>query len=159
MKTFFNSVIATLILLLSGCGGGDKSAETQYSLSVSETNVQFSTPYNIQEDNLSRELTINFTGEGLIVGYPPGVDEPNWLEIRHVDSTTTSAKVILIINGLTLDKPLTDKTTVRFITGKADGSVVKTVDVAVSYNRTDIVAFSDAIVTPVAAKEEQVTGS
>ncbi|MCP4324657.1 MAG: hypothetical protein GY787_22960 [Alteromonadales bacterium] len=159
MKKLLYIFTIIMTFVLTGCSGGsDSPPESNYSLSVSQASVEFSTPHHIQENGLTATITVNYKGDGLLVGYLPNAEVPHWLEIVETSSTASTATITLIIHGYTISAPLVDKTTVRFVTGKADGSVVKTVDVPVTYHRTDVSTFIRTDAPPLLATEKNVSG-
>lgn len=119
-------------------GGG--SNPPTYTVSVTPGSVQFSA---LARGTLpaAKDVTATFNGEGLVVGTPTGASLPSWLTVSVVGSpTSTPAQVRFSVNttGTTADSL---STTVRFVTGKADGSQVATQDVPVTYTITDPLAL------------------
>ncbi|KMT66962.1 YncE family protein [Catenovulum maritimum] len=106
------------VILLSSCGGGSAS----YEISTDVNLVEFVSSTN-DSTNQSKVINVNFKGDGVIVGYPPGEVEPHWLSVNTINSTNNTASFRLIShNGA---HPGTYTTNLRFLTGKQDGSVIK----------------------------------
>jgi hypothetical protein len=146
--------LATMCAFLAACGGGGGGSSSggnnnppggnnpppTYTVSVSPGSVQFSA---LARGTLpaAKDVTATFNGEGLVVGTPTGASLPSWLTVSVVGSpTSTPAQVRFSVNttGTTADSLAT---TVRFVTGKADGSQVATQDVPVTYTITDPLAL------------------
>jgi hypothetical protein len=130
---------------LAGCGGGSGSGSSgagAYSVSLDHTSVQFATDRGTFPP--SQSVGVTYQGDGLIVGYPVGVPAAPWLDAT-VTGNATSATVELFVTNTGLP-PATYTTTLRFVTGKSDGSVVKYVDLPVSLELRDTftVAASDS---------------
>lgn len=121
---------AAVFLLLGACGGGGGGSTT--SLSVSKTSLAFS----VEQGGVApahQSVSVNFKGDGLLVGYPPGINVPGWLDITQLSDDAGSPQSFSIGPTTAELSPGTYTTTVRFITGHVDGSNVKTQDLAVVY--------------------------
>jgi hypothetical protein len=139
--------LATMCALLAACGGGGGDGggnnnppggnnPPNYTVEVSPESVQFSA---LARGTLpaAQDVTATFNGEGLVVGTLPGTTLPSWLNVSVVGSTTSSPAQVrfsVTTTGTTADSL---STTIRFVTGKADGSQVVTKDVQVTYRITD----------------------
>ncbi|MCC6513226.1 MAG: IPT/TIG domain-containing protein [Geothrix sp.] len=126
--------LATLLIsaFILACGGG--GGGPAYSLDVSPNSLVFEVE---QGGVLPPAQTINatFKGDGLVVGYPPGTPQPGWLAASVSSSTTSTAS----LRVQPLESPLppgTYTTTLRFVTGKADGTNLVSKDVAITYHLT-----------------------
>ncbi|HEY7642647.1 MAG TPA: hypothetical protein VH814_23130 [Steroidobacteraceae bacterium] len=143
--------VATLCALLAACGGGGGSNTPPgggnnppgggnnpptYTVDVSPGSVQFSA---LARGTLpaAKDVTATFNGEGLVVGTPSGASLPSWLGVTVVGSPTASPAQVRFSVTTTGTTASSLATTVRFVTGKADGSQVVTKDVAVTYTITD----------------------
>jgi hypothetical protein len=152
------------ITFLGACGGGGGgdggNGGSEYSISSDRKTVSFNTAYDVQEDDLSQTLTITYDGDGVLVGYPPDVDEPFWLNVNTLSTSDGTAVFELLINGFSTNAPLTFSTTLRFVTGKADGSSTAHTDVKVSYVRSDPLRFGEEDpVRPLTGKPGNAGGS
>jgi hypothetical protein len=134
-------VIATLALSACGGGGGDSGGGssagggsgggTSISLSVS------SVSWTIGEGDPSPapiDVNITYSGAGVVVGYAPGVPQPNWLVVGQATGTATTATVSL--SAVDVVSAGTYTTSVRFATGLSDGSAIKYVDLPVTLTVT-----------------------
>lgn len=125
----FCTTLAALVSL-TGCGGGGGGG-SQYGISLSPASVSI----NTTEGNPPPAATIvhvNFVGDGVVVGYAPGVAQPSWLSVVQQGSATqSSVDFALSVSDTTTVGTRT--TSVRFVTGKADGSDIKSVDLPVTY--------------------------
>lgn len=131
---------------LVGCGGGGSDSSTPtYSVSLDRTSVHFSADRGASV--ASQSVRVTYQGDGLIVGYPTGVQPASWLDLT-LTGTSTSATATLFVTNPNLP-PGTYTTTLRFVTGNSDGSVVRYVDLPVSLDLRDTFAVvaSDSTLT------------
>lgn len=122
------ALLAVLLMTLISCGGGGGAS---YSLSVDPASVSFAA----EQHGLSpagQSIRASFKGDGIVVGYPVGVAQPSWLGASLTSSTSDSATVSLQILDTALS-PGTHTTTLRFVTGKSDGTHLVTKDVPISF--------------------------
>lgn len=129
-KRLMKGALSTAALvLMAACGGG--GGGSAYSLSVSPTAVAFTAERDGVLPN-AQSIQASFKGDGLIVGYPTGTTPPAWLAASLSSSTGSSAAVTLQITTTALPAG-TYSTTLRFITGKSDGTNLVTRDVPITY--------------------------
>jgi hypothetical protein len=79
-----------------------------------------------------RHLVARYRGDGLLVGYPAGTTVPSWLSVDVVSSDADSVTVRIAANTTALQLGVYSAT-IRFVSGKADGSKIVTCDVPVTY--------------------------
>ena len=120
------------LLLLAACGGG--GGGSAYSLSVNPTSIAFTAERDGALPS-AQSIHASFKGDGLIVGYPTGVTPPTWLSAGMVSSTSSSATASLQVSSTALPAG-SYATTLRFVTGKADGTHLVTRDVPITYRVT-----------------------
>jgi hypothetical protein len=127
---------AALIALSLACsgGGGGGGGGGAYSLDLSTATLLFSAERGAPS-LVSQTINATFKGDGLLVGYPPGVTEPSWLAVSVTSSTATTATLLVRPNTTSLSAGIY-RTTLRLVTGKQDGSAVVFKDVAVQYTVT-----------------------
>jgi hypothetical protein len=134
---------AMLSLFLAACGGGGSKSTPPggnnpptYTIGVAPGAVHFSA---LARGTLpaAQDVTATFNGEGLVVGTLPGTNLPSWLNLSVVGSPTSSPAQVRF--SVTTTGTVADSlsTTIRFVTGKADGSQVVTKDVQVTYTISD----------------------
>jgi IPT/TIG domain/Viral BACON domain len=128
----FRCLVASLCLvLLAACGGGGGGGGgNNTSISASPGSVSFAAAEG-GAGPAAAPVRINFVGDGVIVGYAPGVPAPSWLTVTTQTSTATTADFLLSV--VPIATPSTLSTTVRFVTGRADGSDVKFIELPVTY--------------------------
>lgn len=80
----------------------------------------------------AQAITAHFSGDGLVVGYPPGVDQASWLTVVRTDASASPVTFTVGVKTTSLP-PGAYRTTLRFVTGKQDGSNLVFKDVAISY--------------------------
>ncbi len=136
------SGIVSLFLMLAGCGGGGgggssgnngglSSGGGSYSISIDKASVTFSATTN-GDGPESVIVKAQFKGDGVIVGYPPNVPEASWLSVSTVSSTSNSATFELTaFPGYSVKNY---STTLRFVTGKENGTNLKYVELPISLN-------------------------
>ena len=114
-----------LAVLASWSGGGGDST----SISVSTTSVTFTAEVGAAAP-ATQNVRATFRGDGVLVGYPPEVSAPSWLSVNAIGQTATTIDVSLRVTDTATSGTRT--TTLRFVTGKADGSQIKFADVQVT---------------------------
>jgi all-beta uncharacterized protein len=112
-------------LLLCACGGSGSGT----SISVSPSSVTFAASPAAASPPDQR-VHVTYRGDGVLVGYPPGVAAPSWLAVSAPSTTAGSLDATLHVNSPST--PGTYSTTLRFVTGRQDGSDVKFADVPVT---------------------------
>lgn len=164
-KIILTLILAISTLSLASCGGnsdGDKES-AQYQVSTDVSIVQLETI--IEGNNVisnSIEVTASFTGDGVIVGYAPGVEPPIWLDITTVSTSNNSAVFELtpLYYGY---EPGEYTTNLRFVTGKLDGSVIEYTSVKVTLTVEEYlgVKLTESVFIPVAdsTEEDDLTAS
>lgn len=117
-------------LVTLGCGGGGGSNGPAYSVDVTPASLTFTVEAG-GGPTPAKTLNVTFKGDGLVAGYPAGTPVPGWLAVSIVSSTTNSASLAVQATGAGL-LPGTYTTTLRLVTGKADGSQYVTKDVPIT---------------------------
>jgi hypothetical protein len=118
--------------LVSGCGGGGGGQGN--SISISPTSLTFNAAPNGQLPP-SQQVAATYQGAGVVVGYPTGSSVPSWLSIQTAaNSATDPATFNIAVNSTNFTDGQVLTTTVRFVTGNADGSDPVYVDMPVTYN-------------------------
>lgn len=129
MSLLRNLLILLTLSMLSACGGGGDSQDNRTSISLSVAKADFQQQVNTLPPS-SIVVDVQFKGDGVVVGYPPNVAEARWLNAQVVSSSQTTAKVELkIVQILSVGRY---STTLRFLTGKQDGSNLNYVDLPVT---------------------------
>lgn len=83
------------------------------------------------------DIGVSYVGDGLALGYPPGITPPDWLNVAFEPGATAGvAKVRLSVVSTNYPPPASFATIVRVVTGRSDGSNTSYADVSVSYNVT-----------------------
>lgn len=146
------SVLAVFISMLSACGGGGGSGGSSNdnsgsggSLTLSPTALFFTAQQNgtPPSSNLSAWQTITaiFTESSvaaLIVGYPLDIPTPTWLSVSTTGATNASPINISVAPNTTALSPGIYTTTLRFVTVKADQTIISIRDATVTYTVTAI---------------------
>ena len=138
-KSTLVSALMSLLLILTACGGGGgggssggnnggSSGGGAYNISLDRTSVDFSGTTD-GEYNSSVIVKVQYKGDGVIVGYPPNIPEASWLIVTTNSSTENIATFELKAVWGSISGNYS--TTLRFITGKQDGTNIKYVDLPV----------------------------
>ncbi|MDP7592273.1 MAG: hypothetical protein QF552_06145 [Litorilituus sp.] len=89
-------IVFITIIMLQACGSDN---ETNFSVSANTSKVSFSNEFS-QASSETIAIQVNFTGDGLLVGYAPEVTPVAWLKYRSENVTANSATIYLdVING------------------------------------------------------------
>ncbi len=133
----FIAVMASL--QLAGCGGGSGSdGGDKYSIDVNTSEVNLSLFYH-EPISEAAEIVVTFNGDGVLLGVPPEMYIPAWLRISPAQNVGSN-KVKFVVNAepnYTYMELGQHEATLRFVTGKADGSAIVYKDVVVRLNIKD----------------------
>jgi hypothetical protein len=134
-------VFACLSVLAScgGGGGGDGSSRSDTSLSLDKTSLSFS------GDAPAQTVVATFRGDGVVVGTLPGQTLPLWLSVTAPGASASPATITVSTNAPV--PPGRYTTTLRFATGRADGTSVVTQDVAVTYTVDHVLSTASFALT------------
>jgi hypothetical protein len=99
------------------------SGSTGYSIAATPDHVEFA---GAQGSPLppGREVTVDFVGDRLQVGWLPGAGQPGWLNVYPLTSPSVSPVTLRIELAPASFTPSLYATTVRLVTGSAEGAVV-----------------------------------
>jgi hypothetical protein len=127
-----------------GGGGGGPPAPPAGSFTLSTSSLTFSAKTTAQLP-VSQSVVMTITGSGVAAvgaGYGPGVVQPSWLTVDA--SGSGQQYTILFFPTTTFLTPGTYTTTVTIGTGDANGNILQTRDVQVTYTIRDGVHFTSA---------------
>lgn len=129
-RTLVHALFITLMLsLLSACGGGGGSG-SDYSISLSATSLSFT---GAQGTGLAPQtVTVTFRGDGVVVSTLPGQLLPAWLLITQSSQPVNGQVQFSVTASPSAAAIGTHQTTLRFLSGKADGSSVVSADLQIS---------------------------
>ena len=132
MSLLFRATGALLVLAcVAGCGGGGgggASGGPRYSISVSPASVSLSGV--VEGPAQTQEVTVTFRGDGVVVGTLPGQTSPPWLTVNGQPQAASPYTVTISASSQVAGN---FQTTLRFATGKIDGSEVVSTDVPISF--------------------------
>ncbi|WMS86779.1 hypothetical protein [Pleionea litopenaei] len=111
--------LAVSLLVLSACGGG--SSGKSYSISLDKNQLNYVTEF--QQWVVAR-VTVDYQGDGVLVGVPPGQSLPGWINIRTISNTTGRAVFDIEMYGESYSGSYSQ--TLRFVTGSADDASTAT---------------------------------
>ncbi len=150
----YKFLIALLVsLIFTACGGGGgggggndggsgsgSGSGGNTSLSVDKQSITFKVDQN--QPSEPQLVNATFKGDGLILGYAPNVVQPNWLDASVLSSTATTAVVRVAINS---QAPVgTLSTSIRLVTGKVDGTQLKTIDLPITVTVNPVISITSA---------------
>lgn len=105
----------------SGGGSGNEPPKSNYSVALNASSITLELPYGGTAE--PKLVSVNFVGDGLVVGYPPGNsnDQPVTAEILS-NSGKSAVVALAAAPGLSYPELGTYSTVIRFATGSADGT-------------------------------------
>lgn len=136
MKIIKLLLVPSMILWLASCGGGGESgggnttngSSNNYNITADVDTVDLT----FLQGNSTEEvlISVEFDGDGVIAGYPPGQQEPYWMNMYEVSTRgkTTTFNLIFMTNL----NAGSYSTKVRFLTGSIDSGESTYIDVPVS---------------------------
>lgn len=141
MRFYLRAAIVLLCLVLSACGGGGSGGGSSggsgnggggsnYSISLSVPSLSF----DVQQDTASsspKTVSVTFVGDGVVVGTLPGQTVPTWLSVSG-PSTAAGGTTSVQVSVNSGSAPGQYSFTLRFATGKADGSQVVYADLPIT---------------------------
>ena len=138
------ALVAVIGIVLAACGGGGGGGGTSISVSPSSLSFKGSPSSNAQTQNVH----VTFDGAGVIVGIPPGMPYPGWLDAQQLGGNATS--VDFAVNVYPYGMPAgTYTTTLRFVTANVDSngnvSDVKYKDVPVTMTVIELALAPQAV--------------
>lgn len=112
----------------SSSSSSSASASILTSIAIDKQLLSFTTDFT--QSPTAQIVHVTFKGDRLIVGTPPNIEVPNWLQVESRFQSDSAATIIISVNG---NAPLgVSSTVVRFLTGRQDGTGIKTVDLPVT---------------------------
>lgn len=116
--------VSCACLLGAGCGGGGGGGGGT-SISVSPKSLSFhSDPSSAPA---AQVVTVTFEGDGVVVGYPPDSEPAYWLNVAQ-QGEATAGQVTFAIQPFPTGPDQTQTTTLRFLTGHANGPDINDAD-------------------------------
>ncbi|XPF94257.1 hypothetical protein ACM9HF_19950 [Colwellia sp. RE-S-Sl-9] len=121
MLTIRNILLAGLLVVLQSCGGS--SDKERYSISADKTSLTFSAVAQ-EKSTQSLKVDVEFSGDGLLVGFSPDSTPLSWIKFRTENVTDNSATVYVELLDSDLYIPNLYQTKVRLSTGSIEGNSV-----------------------------------
>lgn len=187
-KAVIGPLLMLSLALLAGCGGGgdtpsavpssEGSVETvdggksspSGAVKISRSSLTFAVfrrpdgSYGGVSPSPAVGVNVSFTGDGVIVGFAPGVARPSWLKVQGdgttpIVSPTQSAELPVGVDPSELPAG-TYTSSLRFVTGKlGNESSLSYVDLPISVTVVDSPAIYSGEPLNFEAKEGEVSGS
>jgi trimeric autotransporter adhesin len=135
-----------LLTLLAGCGGSSNQAK--YQISANVDNISFSNEF-LQSSTDTLEITVNFQGNGLLVGYAPETQPAAWLNFQTKNVTATSATLVVDLVNAEFLAANQYHTKLRLATGDPTSSDLVSIDLDVSLlvwqltTNSNLISFGD----------------
>jgi hypothetical protein len=129
LRTFLLLLLVAFLLPACGGGGGDSGggSNANTSISLDKTTV------TLTADAPAQTVVATFRGDGVVVASLPGATVPKWLSVNAPATGTSPVTVTLTAFAVQQLVPGRYATTLRFASGKQDGSDVVFQDVNVTY--------------------------
>lgn len=127
-----------IVCLISACSSGGGGGGPDYSINLSQSSVN--AQVNIGGSSTASVIA-TYTGDGVVVGYPPGVAEVSWLTVDVLNQISAQVVIELTLNSGGFS-PGIYTTTLRVVTGKADGSAVRYEDLSITMTVQDGLRFA-----------------
>ncbi len=134
----FIVILTSLLVACAGGGGGEPGISSKYKVGLSQSSVNFEARRNSALP-MSQTIKVDFNGDELIIGYPPGVTFPSWLNVENSSGSTRPAVIQLSVNTTNL-MPGNYSTLLRFFTTNLDESEGNYVDLKITYTVTEKLA-------------------
>lgn len=129
---------------LTACGGGDGGGTPATDLKINTSAITFTA-----ETSGTRPINQNFLISwsrndvaGVLIGYPPTISIPTWLDIALTGNTSTSPLTLTLSINTTVLPAGTYTTTLRIVDGNANGDLIDLVDIPVTYTVLERAATS-----------------
>jgi len=119
-----------LCLALCACGGGGGGGGASTSISVSPTSLSFTQQQGASPQ--ARITTVHYKGDGVIVGYAPGVTPPSWVQVAQSGNATADTVDFNVTAGTPSLAAGSYSTSLRYVSGHADGTDIVYQDVPIS---------------------------
>lgn len=136
--TYVGRFIAIICaLILTACGGGGGNSNPKYSISLDVSTLNFSSQVSAVQV-APQNISVSYKGDGVIVGTPIGTSLPNWLHVAEgvvLGANKANFQISVSVSGLA---PGDYQSTLRFITGKSDGSDIIYKDITVNLKIIDV---------------------
>ncbi len=124
---------AAMLSACGGGGGGDRVpvVDDSTSISISANALSF-TAVQGAASPAAQTVTVSYVGDGVLVGSLPGQQIPPWLSVTARNQVTTQQSVFNVSVSTFGMAVGTYSTTIRFVTGRADGSATRTADLSIT---------------------------
>ena len=144
IRLFRTLVLFCAFLALVACGGGGSGGGSSDSLTASTSAITFtSSPGSPLPPTQTVQLSwSNPDVAGVVVGYPPDVTVPTWLDVNLYGSSSPLS-LDLSLNTTNLSSG-TYTTTVRAVSGDSSANVLGVQDIAVTLVLTNKLAISSS---------------
>mgnify|MGYP005986203729 CR=1 FL=1 len=140
MLTIRNILLAGLLVVLQSCGSS--SDKESYTISADKTSLTFSAVAQ-EKSTQSLKVDVEFSGDGLLVGFSPDSTPLSWIKFRTENVTQNSATVYIELVDSELYRPNLYETKIRLSTGAIEGTDINLVhhDIDVSILIAQTVSF------------------
>lgn len=139
MRYLQKCVFILLSVFLVGCGGSDSGGGGGGTASISLSVSQI-TASTYQNDVYEVDVTVNYQGEGVLVGMPKGVnDVPPWLGVQELSINASQAVFRIYLSGNV--EAGAYNSVLRFVTAYSNGSIAYK-DVPITFTIKEPIIFT-----------------
>jgi len=138
-------ILFTVSIVLQSCGGSNNTTP-KYNISSSLTSISFSNEFR-NESTDTIEITVNFKGNGLLVGFAPDAQPAAWLNYSLTNVTDTTATISINVTNAQFLIADNYTTTLRLSTGDPATPELVNQDIDISLlvwqldTNTDLISF------------------
>jgi hypothetical protein len=152
-----------LVFILSACGGDSKNGDTTPSISLEINSISFI--YTDSNSLPEQTVNVNYHGNAVEVGFPPGTPTPNWLIIQDINNQGENLVSVRLIAYGSMLLPGRYETILRLTTSDTGGGASAHQDLPISFtipHTVDTIShefnFVDGAIAVSAPKTISVTG-
>lgn len=134
-------VLIILAITIQACGSDTPDPKAGYSISADVSRINF-THEELAEPTQSFSIAVNYSGDGLLIGYAPNSQPVPWLNFRTEKLTDTTANVIIELANVSNYQQNLYQTTLRLSTGDVQNAALVHHDIDVSLLIAKLLSFS-----------------
>ncbi|GHE87145.1 BACON domain-containing protein [Thalassotalea profundi] len=134
-------ILIILAITLQACGSDTPDPKAGFSISADTSRINFTHEVN-EESSQSFSVSVNYTGNGLLLGYAPDIQAVPWLKFYTENVSDTSATVIVELSNIENYPADFYQTTIRLSTGDANSAALVHHDIDVSLLISNLLSFS-----------------
>lgn len=145
-------ILIILAITLQACGSDTPDPKAGFSISADVSRINF-THDLADESTQSFSISVNYTGNGLLVGYAPDTQPVPWLKFRTENLNDTSATVVVELSNIENYQQNLYQTKLRLSSGDANSAALVHHDIDVSLLISERLSFSATLGEPTVASQ------